>query len=69
MLKLRAVGSKMRHLQSLTADESDERERNTYIVNNYVDIKSENLDGGFYIEESTFGFELPLAIGQAVNAV
>ena len=57
IIRLKSVGSKVNHIKSLTADETDERDRKTYMVQDFIDIDEKNLVGGFVAEDKAFGFE------------
>ena len=57
VLRLKAVGSKVSNLKSLSADESDERERKSYRVHDYIGFSEKDLVGGFYAPDKVFGFE------------
>ncbi|MBT6938250.1 MAG: DUF1998 domain-containing protein, partial [Candidatus Marinimicrobia bacterium] len=57
VIRLKSVGSKVNHIKSLTADETDERDRKTYMVQDFIDIDEKNLLGGFVSEDKAFGFE------------
>ncbi len=57
VLRLKAVGSKVSNIKSLSADESDERERKSYRVHDYIGFSEKDLVGGFYAPDKVFGFE------------
>jgi len=57
VLRLKAVGSKVSHIKSLATDESDERDRKSYQVHDYIGFKEKDLVGGFYAPNKVFGFE------------
>jgi DEAD/DEAH box helicase domain-containing protein len=57
VLRLKAVGSKVSHIKSLATDESDERDKKSYQVHDYIGFKEKDLVGGFYAPDKVFGFE------------
>jgi DEAD/DEAH box helicase domain-containing protein len=57
LLKLTQVSARSDHLRSQTSDDSDERERRTYLLKDFIDIQPENWGGGLADQEGSFGFE------------
>jgi len=57
MLKMAQVSAREWHLTSLTADESDEREMESYLLMDFFDVRQENWGGGFVNADLPFGFE------------
>ena len=57
VLRLKAVGSKVSHIKSLTTDESDERDRRSYLVHDYFGMAEKDIVGGYYAPDKVFGFE------------
>jgi DEAD/DEAH box helicase domain-containing protein len=57
LLKLLQVSARSDHLRSQTSDDSDERERKTYVLKDFIDIRPENWGGGQADVEGSFGFE------------
>ena len=57
LLKLLQVSARSDHLRSQTSDDSDERERRTYLLKDFIDIRPENWGGGQADVEGSFGFE------------
>ena len=45
------------HLRSRTSDDSDERDRKTYLLKDFIDIRPDNWGGGQADQEGSFGFE------------
>jgi DEAD/DEAH box helicase domain-containing protein len=57
LLKLIQVSARSDYLRSQTYDDSDERERRTYLLKDFIDIRLENCYGGLADQEGSFGFE------------
>lgn len=57
MLKQDYVQANMDDIISSTADEADERESNRYHIKHFFDIKQENWDKAYVIDEIPFGYE------------
>ena len=57
LLRLTKVSSRSHNLSSHTDDNSDERERRTYLLKDFIDIDSENWGGGYADDQLPFGVE------------
>jgi DEAD/DEAH box helicase domain-containing protein len=57
LLKLAEVSSRDHHFRSQSGDETDEREQESYLLKDFIDVLPENWGGGYAVEEGLFGFE------------
>lgn len=57
LLKMKQVSARSNFVASQTADDSDERDRKSYLLKDFIDINPENWGGGQADVEGSFGFE------------
>ena len=57
LLRLVEVSSRAHNLRSQSGDETDEREQESYVLKDFIDVAPENWAGGYADKEGLFGFE------------